>query len=757
MIKKYADVIIDISHGKVDRPFQYRIPEHMQGRLEIGMCVRIPFGNGNKPRSGYVVDITEQPDYPEEKIKELTQILTQNLPLEAKSIRLAGWMKHRYGGTMIQAMKTVLPVKQEMKPLIQREVSLAVSREEACSYLAQAKAKGQSGKVRLLEALLSGATIGYTMLTGKLSVSPQTIRSMQTQGILSVEEFQEYRNPIRFSDGMQEKKTLTAQQQAIADAFLSDFDNGIKNPALLHGVTGSGKTEVYMELIEGMLARGREAIVLIPEIALTYQTVLRFYRRFGDVVSVMNSKLSAGEKYDQICRAREGKVKVMIGPRSALFTPFEHLGLIIIDEEHEPVYKSDSVPRYHAREVAIRLAEMTDACVFMGSATPSLEANYKAIRGEYRKYVLDRRIGEAILPEVALVNMCDELKSGNTSIFSGLMQQRMQETLEHGQQMMLFLNRRGVAGFVSCKSCGHVLKCPHCDVSLSEHKHKMICHYCGYEAPKVTKCPECGSKYIYGFRAGTEKIEEKVKELFPEARVLRMDADTTRKKGDYEAILAAFSNGEADILIGTQMIVKGHDFKNVTLVGVIAADLSLYASDYRAGERTFQLLVQAVGRAGRGQKKGYAVIQTYQPEHYSLQHCITQDYNGFYEEEISYRELLDYPPAYHMLAILVTGKDESITVGFAKMLADEILRKHTEKTAGDTNHGETDIPVRLIGPAPAGIGKINDLYRQVIYIKHTKEEALVESKDTAERLLKQNEEQMRDVFVYFDLDPVQGY
>lgn len=740
---KFADVIIDISHEKVDRPFQYRIPESLSDKLKIGMCVRVPFGSGNKLRAGYVVDIKESPDYPEEKIKELSEIVTENLSLEAKSIELAGWIKNRYGGTMIQALKTVLPVKQEMKPVVQREVSLCVSAPEACDCLAQAKAKRQVGKVRLLEALLPGATVNYSMLTGKLSVSPQTIRSMEAQGILKVEEFREYRNPIRFADGRSEKKQLTQQQRDIVESFLEDYDNGIRTPALLHGVTGSGKTEIYLQLIEGMLERGKQTIVLIPEIALTYQTVLRFYRRFGDVVSVMNSRLSAGEKSDQFRRVREGMVKVMIGPRSALFTPFEQLGLIVVDEEHEPVYKSDSVPGYHAREVAVKLAEMSDACVFMGSATPSLEVNNNALLGKYRKYRLDKRIGASQLPKAWIIDMCEELKAGNMTMFSRSLQEEMRDTLARGEQIMLFLNRRGVAGFVSCKACGHVLKCPHCDVSLSEHRSRMVCHYCGYEAPRVNKCPECGSKYIYGFRAGTEKIEEKVREMFPQSEVLRMDADTTRKKGDYERILAAFAAGEADILIGTQMIVKGHDFKRVTLVGILAADLSLYASDYRAGERTFQLLTQAVGRAGRGEKPGRAVIQTYQPGHYSLLHSVTQDYDGFFEEEMAYRKLMDYPPVHHMLALLISGTDEEKTAGCAKVLAQELGRS-----------GER---VRIIGPAPASIGKINDCYRQVIYIKHEKEEELIQIKDKAENMMKEKETFFMDIQIHFDLDPVNAY
>lgn len=746
MKRRFADVIIDISHEKVDRPFQYKIPENLQETLEVGMCVRVPFGKGNRLRMGYVVDMTDTPDYPEEKIKQIDRIETENLPAEARSIRLAGWMKHHYGGTMIQAIKTVLPVKQEVKAVVQREVSLVVSHDEACCCLADAKAKHQVGKVRLLEALLPGATVSYSLLTGKLAVSPQTIKSLERQGVLRIDSFEEYRNPIRFASGAEVKKKLTPRQQEIVDGFLADFDEGDRTPALLHGVTGSGKTEVYMEVIEGMLARGKQVIVLIPEIALTYQTVLRFYRRFGDVVSVINSRLSAGEKYDQLRRAKEGAVKVMIGPRSALFTPFEHLGLIVIDEEHEPVYKSDTMPKYHAREVAIQIAKMTDAAVLMGSATPSLEANYKAMSGEYKKYELKTRIGTAVLPKVEVVDMMQELRQKNMGMFSRRLQEEMRNVLAKGEQIMLFLNRRGISGLMSCRACGYVYKCPHCDVALSQHRNKMVCHYCGYEQPRVTNrtpCPECGKPYVRGFKMGTEKVEEYLTEMFPSARVLRMDADTTRQKGDYESILDAFSQGEADILLGTQMIVKGHDFKNVTLVGVLMADISMYEADYRAGERTFQILSQAAGRAGRGEKPGIAVIQTYKPDHYCLQHCITQDYDAFYEEEMAYRMLMDYPPAYHMLAVMLTGEEEKRLDSRASMLADALKKSNPD--------------VRIIGPAPASIGKINDKYRQIIYIKHVQTDVLIRVKDRAESIVKANEVLLKDILISFDMDPVHAY
>ena len=490
-----------------------------------------------------------------------------------------------------------------------------------------------------------------------------------------------------------------------------------------------------------MVARGKQAIVLIPEIALTYQTLLRFYRRFGNRVSVMNSTLSAGEKYDQCQRAKAGEIDVIIGPRSALFTPFPNLGLIIMDEEHESSYKSEGTPKYHARETAEKLAELTGASLVLGSATPSVEAYYRAKEGKYTLFTLKDRLTGGSLPQVEVVDLREELRAGNRSIFSRKLQDLLADRLSKGEQSMLFLNRRGYAGFVSCRSCGLVIKCPHCDVSLSEHGGKrMICHYCGYTAPKPTLCPSCGSKYVLGFKAGTEQIEEKLKELFPQARTLRMDRDTTGTKDSYEKILSAFANQEADVLIGTQMIVKGHDFPNVTLVGVLAADLSLGVNDYRAGERTFQLLTQAVGRAGRGDKPGFAVIQTYQPEHYAVVQAAAQDYESFYQEEILYRELGGYPPACHLLAVQVFSQDEKAGERLAATLAERVKAKISER-------GTT-----LLGPSPATIGRINDIYRYVIYLKSMDYAKLVALKDELEDFL--STAQINRENIQFDFDPM---
>ena len=535
---------------------------------------------------------------------------------------------------------------------------------------------------------------------------------------------------------------LSEEQSRIREKVLGDFDQGIRKTYLVHGITGSGKTEVYLSLIEGMIKRGKQCIVLIPEIALTFQTLLRFYKRFGDRVSVMNSTLSAGEKYDQCERARKGELDVIIGPRSALFVPFPNLGMIVIDEEHEPSYKSETMPKYHARETAEYLASIKNASLVLGSATPSLESYYRAKEGRYELFTLSRRLTGGSLAPVSIVDLRQELRSGNRSIFSRKLQELMGERLQRKEQIMLFLNRRGYAGFVSCRSCGHVMKCPHCDVSLSQHLGgKLMCHYCGYETVDPKKCPECGSPYILGFKAGTQQIEQQLYKHFPGIRVLRMDGDTTQKKGSYEKILTAFSEGEADVLVGTQMIVKGHDFPNVTLVGVLAADLSLNESDYRAGERTFQLLTQAAGRAGRGSKPGEALIQTYRPEHYSIVRAAQQDYEAFYEEEILYRELGEYPPASHMLAVLITARQEEE--------GEELSRRLKESIDGQKKE------IKLIGPARASIGKINDLFRFVIYCKSSDYQVLIEMKDSMEALIQTME--LKNETVQFDFDPMDSY
>ena len=738
----FADVIIDIQNEKLDKIFQYRIPEEIEDRLKPGMEVVVPFGKGNRQIRGYVTGISETCDYDLSKVKEIIAISEKGVEIEAKLIALAAWMKENYGGTMIQALKTVLPIKQKENAKVKKRLRLLLDHETGTRQLHYYLEKNQKARARLMAALLDDEVLEYELVTKKLNITLPVIRALEEQGVLAIESEQVFRNPVKQTREQAQPVIYTPEQKFVIESFRKDYAEEIRRTYLIHGVTGSGKTEVYMEMIRQVVEEGKQAIVLIPEIALTYQTVMRFYRRFGDRVSIMNSRLSAGERYDQMMRARAGKVDVMIGPRSALFTPFPDLGLIVIDEEHEPTYKSEQTPRYHARETAIRRAQMENASVVLGSATPSMEAMYRARRGEYVLFEMKNRSRMQSMAEVYTVDMREELKSGNRSILSRRLQELMQERLEKKEQTMLFLNRRGYSGFVSCRECGHVIKCPHCSVSLSVHRDgKMRCHYCGYERPRVDACPECGSRHIGEFRAGTQQIEEIVKNTFPGARVLRMDMDTTRQKDAHEKILSAFANEEADILVGTQMIVKGHDFPNVTLVGVLAADLSLYTDDYRSGERTFQLLTQAVGRAGRGERRGEAVIQTYSPDHYAIQASAAQDYEAFYQEEIRYRELMGYPPAEELLALYVSCENEELLEKACHYLKEYILMAK----------GRAE--VRVIGPASPGIEKIKDVYRRVIYMKAAQYDILVRMKDRLEQYIEINSgfDKMR---IQFDFNPM---
>ena len=738
----YADIIVDITNEKLDKVFQYKVPSDMEEKLSEGMEVMVPFGKGNREIKGYVVGFSENTDFDKDKIKEILRISENKVKIESKLIALAAWMKSYYGGTMIQALKTTLPIKKKEKLQESKTICLLLSKQEAKDQLEIYLHKKQKARARLLEALLEQPKQDYAVLKRTLHITKPVVEALEEQKIISITSRVSFRNPICYE--IKERREIAfseAQKQAI-ETFWADYENGKRETYLIHGVTGSGKTEVYMEMIARVLETGRQAILLIPEISLTYQTVLRFYGRFGSRVSVLNSKMSAGERSDQMERVKRGEVDVMIGPRSALFTPFSNLGLIVIDEEHENSYKSEQIPRYHAREVAMKRGELEKASLVLGSATPSLEAYHACKTGRFRLLELSDRIGKRRLPRVYVQDMREELRQGNRSILSEKLKELMKERLQKGQQIMLFLNRRGYAGFLSCRACGYVVKCPHCDVSLALHRGgKMVCHYCGYTRSQLTSCPSCGSTYIGEFKAGTQQIEDMIRHSFPTARVLRMDLDTTRKKDGYEQILEKFGSGEADILIGTQMIVKGHDFPNVTLVGVLAADLSLHVNDYRAGERTFQLLTQAAGRAGRGEKPGEVVIQTYCPDHYSIALAAKQDYQGFYEKEMEYRDLCGYPPAEELLAILMTGAKEDqldLGAGYLKAFA---LKYDKEKK------------ITIIGPASPYVAKVNDVYRRVLYIKSKDYGALVRVKDLLERYIEINSG-FDTMGIQFDFNPM---
>ena len=737
----YADVIVDISHEKLDRSFQYLVPREMEDEIHVGMVAAIPFGNGNKERKGYVTGLSGEPKYDPAKIKSLLRLCSGEETTESRLVSLAAWMKERYGSTMAQALKTVLPVREKIRHKEKRLLYLRVSREQAEQEASRMEKSRCRARARVLRALLEKEPLDCTKAAKELGMTSSVLKPLLEQELVEIRQDEVYRIPAEeVSVPVEEHSVLSDAQKEALDEILAEWENSSARPVLLHGVTGSGKTQVYMKLIEKVISSGRQVIVLIPEIALTYQTVRRFTGWFGDKVSVLNSRMSPGERYDQFRRARQGGIQIMVGPRSALFTPFSRLGLIIVDEEHEPTYKSENSPRYHAREVAVRRGEMENARVVLGSATPSLEAYTKARQGEYLLVKLTERYRDRPLPEVSVVDLRKELKSGNRSVLSRKLQEAVQHRLERREQAMLFLNRRGYAGFVSCRSCGEVLKCPHCDVALSEHSNgKMICHYCGYERSSVKVCPVCGSPYIGGFKAGTQQIEAVLRREFPDAGILRMDYDTTRTRGSYEQILASFAAHEADILVGTQMIVKGHDFPDVTLVGIIAADLSLNEADYRCGERTFQLLTQAVGRSGRGKKTGEAVIQTYHPDHYSIQAAAHQDYERFYEEEMGYRILMDYPPAAHMLTVLASGEDAAL---LGKGM--EFIRKFAERICPDKG-------LHIIGPADAAVGKVNDIYRKVFRLKHEDGKLLLDMKDKIEKYIEINSG-FRKLYIQYDME-----
>ena len=736
----YADVIVNITAHALDRPFQYRIPEHLRGRLEIGSVVTVPFGKGNRPVTGYVIGLSDQPALEPERIKELSEAVLGASDEEKRLTGLAVWIRDRYGSTMLQALHTVLPVKRKVRAKESRLVILQLPEDLAGRELELLKRKHQTARARVLEALIEEQSLPWEIVTEKLHVTPSVLQAMVKKGYIRIESTRVYRKPPLPEALAHGAVSLNGQQQAIVDSVCGEWE---KNPCgrfLIQGVTGSGKTEVYMELIAYAVSRSEQAIVLIPEIALTYQTLMRFYHRFGDRVSVIHSRMSEGERFDQFERARNGDIDVMIGPRSALFTPFPHLGIIVIDEEHEESYRSEQAPRYHAREVAFQRGRMEGAKVVLGSATPSLEAARAGRTGELTLFKLNQRARAVSMPEVGIVDLRTESRDGSFSLLSRPLRDKMENCLQKGDQMMLFLNRRGYASSVTCRSCGQVIKCPHCDVSLTLHANgSLACHYCGYEMPMPDRCPECGSIYLRTFRAGTEQVEEEVTRLFPQARVLRMDRDTTSEKDAQLKILSAFASHEADILIGTQMIVKGHDFPDVTLVGILLADLSLNIPDYRAAERTFQLLTQAAGRAGRASKSGCVLIQTYDPDHYAVQCAARQDYEEFYRQEMAFRSMALYPPAGSLIAIHCSCADRGHLETAARY-----LRLFLEKILKRTN-------AAVLGPADENVAKINDIWRMVLYLRGGSAELLREARRRLERYIEANEG-FSTVEIQFDVD-----
>ena len=524
----YADIIVDISVDALDKTYQYHIPEQMEELVRIGTPVRVPFGRGNRVLHGFVVNLTEQPAFDVNRIKEILKVEQKQVPVEGQLLALAGFIRDRYGSTMNEALKTVLPVRKKIKSVEEHWLNFAMDEGAVMDILHEYERKHYVAKARLIRGLLAeGGTMTRRQADRQYQVKKPVIDSLVKEGILTVTREKKYRNPLDPGSARQEpevSRVLNEEQRVIVEDFAKEYQSGLRRPYLLYGITGSGKTEVFIRFLETVLAEGKQAIVLIPEIALTFQTVSRFRQAFGERVSVIHSRLSEGERYDQYERARTGELDIMIGPRSALFTPFERLGAIILDEEHENSYISEGVPRYHSDEVALFRASQTGASVVFGSATPSVKSYLMAKEGRYKEYRLTRRAGDAFLPDIHVVDLRQELKEKNRSVFSRLLRQKILDRLEKKEQIMLFINRRGYAGFVSCRNCGNVLQCPHCDVSMTAHKNHLgevdtlVCHYCGHAVRMPERCPECGSPYIAAFGLGTQKVEEMLQRQFPMAR-----------------------------------------------------------------------------------------------------------------------------------------------------------------------------------------------------------------------------------------------
>ena len=706
----YAEVIVDIAHNAVDRRFTYRVPEDLP--ISVGHHVLVPFGLGDHAKEGFVVALKMEADVP--GIKEVLKIIEPYPVLLPEQIALAEWMQQAYYCRFVDSIRLMIPAQMRGMRIREKRVRTVAVREGldlSSAYEALNRAPVQKRVLELVAKI--GAETSVPDLNAFYPNCTSAVNALIERGFLVENSAVVFRHPSQMTLHTPEYE-LTDAQKSAASEIRTALECGNGDVLLLHGVTGSGKTEVYLKSIEDCLSLGRQAIVLVPEISLTPQTVGRFTDRFGNRIAVLHSRLSAGERFDEWRRIRLGLADIVIGARSAVFAPLERLGLIIIDEEHESSYQSESQPRYLASEIAAKRVRMQNGALVLGSATPSLMSYSRALSGKYRLLKLPDRVAGRPLPSVEIVNMRDELLMGNSGIFSDKLVERLSECVSNGQQAMLFINRRGYATFVSCRSCGYVLKCDNCDISMTYHKteSRTRCHYCGAVKPLPKECPNCKKPFIKQFGIGTEQVEEAVHKLFPAVRTLRMDTDTMREKGSYEKLLSAFHRGDAQILIGTQMIAKGHDFPNVTLVGVVAADTTLNLPDYRAPERTFQLLTQVAGRAGRDNLKGRVVLQTYEPNHPIIRFAKAQDYEGFYHYEIMERKKLLYPPFSLFIRVVFADRDDRIVekscLTYAKAL-------ETELRACLGKEGTQDLLLLVAAEAP--IARISGFTRYQILIK----------------------------------------
>ena len=697
MFELYAEVIINSDAIEIDRPFTYKVKEELLDIIEVGHRVKVPFGVKNKPTEAFVLGLKCEGIENVKKIKYISSILDDIPILTRDDLRLIDFLRENYLCKYIDAIRTIIPSGLS-KGIKNKKKTVIVFNKELDGMF-----KDKDNYVKIVNLIKEkNGELTKSEIINDYSLSSYSLNKLIENGYLLTEDRVVYRYNTR-SYIEESKNVLNDEQKNAFNKILNSDKKGF----LLKGVTGSGKTEVYMNLVGETLKEGKSAIVLVPEISLTPQMIERFKGRFGKNVALFHSKLSQGERFDEWYRIKKGEARLVVGARSAIFLPLDNLGIIIIDEEHENTYKSEQNPKYSTKEVAKFLSEIKGCKYILGSATPSIETYYEALNGKLELVEIKNRVSNRPLPQMEIVDMREELKSRNLSLLSRSLYNEMKETLERKEQIILFLNRRGYANFVSCRECGYVFKCPECDLSMTYHKNGyLICHYCGRAQREQKVCPECGSKYVKFFGAGTQRVEEEVKKYFPKARVMRMDVDTTRSKDSHENIYNAFKSGEGDILIGTQMVSKGLDFKNVTLVGVLAADISLNIPDYRSSERTYQIITQVAGRAGRGEKKGKVVIQTYTPNSLSLQYAIENNYNDLYNEEIKVRKIMNYPPFSTIFLINSISKDEGKLKEFMNKVG-ESLRKLLDSREN----------IQILGPVPCIITKLKDNYRWQIIIK----------------------------------------
>lgn len=795
-----AEVIVDVSTYHVDRPFDYQVPPEWESVIELGCRVKVPFG----PRNvlGFIVGLKYETDVPLNKLKGITQILDMEPALTEEMLQMAKWLKNNTICYEIDALQVMLPsalrakyekiiklqknqnLPEEVQPLFGKRQQVNFKEFERAGLLPLLKqlvaenivtienVVKQQGNVKeirmvqitadqqLVERALEqssravkqrlllqwmcqhlGEILPPQRICDEAGVSLSVLEAVIDKGAAQFIQEEVFRDPFTKEVSRTQALQLTDEQQVALQAITTAMEQQTAETFLLHGVTGSGKTEVYLQAIQKVLNEGKEAIMLVPEISLTPQMTERFRSRFGEMVAVMHSGLSVGEKYDEWRKIQQGKVKVVVGARSAIFAPFTNIGLIILDEEHESTYKQEDSPRYHARDVAIWRSEFYNCPIILGSATPALESFARAKKGVYTLLSLKQRALHQALPTVYIADMREELRQGNRSMFSQSLIEAIRIRLEKKEQMVLFLNRRGYSSFVLCRDCGTVVQCPNCDISLTYHRttEKLKCHYCGYEEHVPQICPQCQSDHIRYFGTGTQKVEEEIYKLFPEARVLRMDVDTTKHKGAHEEILETFGTGQADILLGTQMIAKGLDFPNITLVGVLSADTSLHLPDYRAAERTFQLLTQVSGRAGRHDKPGEVIIQTYTPEHYAIELAKTQNYEPFYEREMFLRRRSSYPPYYFVALIQLSHEDVMMAAEYAGRVADWLRENLSNQVA-------------IIGPTTASIARLQNRYRYQCLIKYKIEPNLI---PVLQRLLAMYRAEWikQGILMTVDLDP----